>query len=112
MAISLNNHETRIKALENKATSYLTVSKSENGYLRDTSGLMILWQKVTTSGRQNFHTAFPTTCVNVVLSESRVQVGSGGDTAGVGCAIVSRTQFNVTQDWSTFTPFYIIAIGW
>ena len=63
MAISLNNHETRIKALESKiqnipsGSGIVSSSLSANGYCKFANGLLFQWGS-SSANPQNFPIAF------------------------------------------------------
>ena len=115
MAISLNNHETRIKALENKssASSSWSVTKDVNGWmLENSTGIMIQWMKVSGSGTKQFVKAFNTKALAIFISPNWARVGGGGDNAGCGAEISSTSQFTIYIDGGAATTNYILAIGY
>ena len=115
MAISLNNHETRIKALENKSStsSSWSVTKDVNGWmLENSTGIMIQWMKVSGSGTKRFVKAFNTKALAIFISPNWARVGGGGDNAGCGAEISSTSQFTIYIDGGAATTNYILAIGY
>lgn len=64
MSISLNNHETRIKALEDASSSsgYTSGSNSVGSWVKFAGGLIIQCGKAD-SASKTFPVAFPTACI-------------------------------------------------
>ena len=70
MAISLNNHETRIKALEDKLSSggaYTTGTGTNGRWFKFADGLIIQCGK-SGSGTKTFPIPFPTVCSGFVTA--------------------------------------------
>ena len=105
MSISLNNHESRITALENKSntTGGIIETKMTNpGYVKFSNGILIQFGDVN-NGNNSFKTAF----------KSMVKMAVSGEWSYYGDNIVnsvSLTGFNARIEFTNYLRNYI-AIG-
>lgn len=104
MAYSLKNHEDRIKILE-QSTGSLSVtawSKSENGYVQFSNGLIINWGTT-----KSFNKAFPNAPLGIALAP--LQKGYNSYVEHISVTSLTKTGYS-TQNTSFPTRF--IAIGY
>ena len=104
MSISLNNHESRIKALENRPSGGTITSQSlnGNGYVKFSNGLMFQW-----GNGKTFPTSFPNACLRVIATYS--QTGGADDNADIVVVSMSKTGYSVYRNgYNT----YFFAIGY
>lgn len=104
MAISLNNHESRIKTLETKLSSIGTVETAkiaQTGYVKFSNGLIIQWGAKT----QTFPIAFPTACLMVMTCprmQSRTENTWNSDSAVSSFSKTTYTTYNLATDFIAF----------
>lgn len=117
MSISLNNHESRIAALEtNKGSSSWTKGSNSNGYWAKDggSGLIIQWGRVGRNGinEESGSTNFP---ISFTSSSSYSMAAIQTNTANGATGSWSERIRNITNAtfywWTNCGPMHWIAIG-
>ena len=95
MAISLNNHESRIKALENGGSSSWSRGENTNGcWLKDTkTGALIMWSKGVKYGYGNFSLPLSYSNTNT-FSAIATRGGNAGWTPQIWDMVVTITSKN------------------
>lgn len=115
MSISLNNHESRITALENKSGISLT---SGSGWVDFSNGLQMRFGYETLSGSSeswrtyNFKKAFTNNCISICSGDSPGDTRTGHTTH---IKYINRSQFAIASDYgnsATTATSYYIAIGY
>ena len=105
MSISLNNHENRIKVLENSSAPKV-VTSGNKGYWR-CGNILIQWMIKVQSGTHSWLTSFSTD-----TSYSTVVAGFEGG-ASENSGITSQSASNINVDsWQNGRAKNIIAIGY
>ena len=103
MAISLNDHESRIKALEsNSSLSVTQWVKSENGYIQFSNGVIINWGTTKT-----FTKPFPSAALGIALAPTK----KGYNSYVEHISVTSLTKTGFTTQTTGF-PTKFIAIGY
>ena len=116
MAISLNNHESRIKALENKVTTAETWTKSDvSGGIcmtGNSSGFTILAFTLSSRGGKQLY-SFPKAFKTKVSAVSLTQANGGtGSQKNVTYQKHSTSQFYIYCDSGEVGAIDVIAIGY
>lgn len=116
MSISLNNHESRIKALENKAATAGTWTKSDiSGGIcmtENSSGFTILAYSVSSRGGKQLY-SFPKAFKTKVSSVSLTQANGGtGSQKNVTFQSKSTSQYYIYCDNGEVGTVNVIAIGY
>ena len=105
MAISLNNHESRIKALENSSAPKVVVSGNK-GYWK-CSNILIQWMIRVQSSTHSWLTSFSSD-----TSYSAVVAGfEGGASENSGLSAQSASNISVSS-WQSGRAKNIVAIGY
>lgn len=121
MSISMNNHETRIKALENKIGSgggIVESNMSNPGYVKFANGLIMNFgiDNIGVANKTvNFYKSYPNKCLAVVCSPNR----HDGYVSGSDCSIlnngestrvpkITNTGFSILNSWSTGCNYFAI----
>lgn len=108
MSISMNNHETRIKALESKSNSIVSITElslSENGWARFSNGLQFNWGWKPNVGNVTYPKPFSNNTLNVVVSPGNSQNSNLRDLYITG---KSKTGFTVYYTNNTYARYFAI----
>lgn len=116
MSISLNNHESRIKALENKTSNMGSGSIKLENFIDNVTNLIfklgVTTTQTDTRPRVTYRTPFPNKTLFVILQGTHSYYNGSGNSYSVEHSYnYSRDGFNINED-GFGQDIYWLAIGY